>query len=125
MNVTDTIALAKILQAIILRRPLMTTHIERIRRTEYRLKKKTFDFYPSASTTWGPYNVHLAHNFFSWTPIDQQANLIHEATHGMQHTHYGKFFFIPYLAQHFTVGYARNKFEVEAEKAERYYLLGV
>jgi hypothetical protein len=124
MNVNNTSALKRILDSIIIRRPLMVEHIERIRNTEYRLKNQTLDWFPNASTTWGPYNVHLAWNFFSWEPIDQQSNLVHESTHSRQFTRYGSTFLPRYILSHLRNGYDKNRFEVEAEQAENVYIFG-
>lgn len=124
MNILNDARIRNILQRIIDRRPLMTEHIERIRKTDYRLKWR-FDYFPKASTTWGAYTVHLAHDFFTWIPIDQEANFIHEAQHELDVTRLGApTYFMNYTAELATKGYNRNSFEIAAEAAERIYLTG-
>lgn len=125
MNVYNDKRLSKILGYIKRHRPQMRDHIDRIAKTQYKMKRKTFDFYPKSSTTWGEFSVTLAWDFFTWSAIDQEANLIHEAQHCLDITKLGTArYFVEYNFQQVTKGYDKNKFEVGAEVAEAYYLHG-
>lgn len=90
-----------------------------IKETKYAIKNKYFEPWWDQATTWGTRYVRLMYNFYSLSPLDKAAILIHESIHELQYEAQGTFnFWLKYLKNHLKVGYFNNPFEMEALRRE-------
>jgi len=94
---------------------LFNPNLDLLTAAQFKFKLPIIGPFPNATTTLNS-TIWLSRRFQEWSPIDQQANLIHESIHLKQYKD-GVFSVYDYLSHRLT----RYRLEIEAEKQEILY----